>query len=63
MAKITFSKKGSLMLEESLLIIIVVIALLAVSVVIKRGLCGKWRRAGDSFGYGRQYAPGITEVK
>lgn len=49
--------KGAISIEYALLIAIVVAALIGVSVYTKRSLCDKWRKAGDSFGYGRQYEP------
>lgn len=54
------NKKGFLSIEYAVLIAIVVAALVGMSVYIKRSLCGKWRQAGDTFGYGRQYDPSTT---
>lgn len=52
--------KANLSIEFALLIAIVVVALLGMSVYLKRSLYGKWRGAADSFGFGRQYEPGVT---
>jgi len=51
-------------LEYALLFSIVVAALIGMAVYLKRGVCGKWRSIGDTFGYGRQYEPQVTrEIK
>lgn len=55
------SKRGALAIEYAVLIAIVVAALIGMSAYIKRALSGKWRQAGDAFGYGRQYEPKITK--
>jgi Flp pilus assembly pilin Flp len=49
-------KKGFLSLEYALLIAIVAAALVAMALYFQRSLSGKWRDAGDSFGFGRQYS-------
>lgn len=54
---------GSVSLENAVLIAIVIAALIGMSVYLRRSICGKFRQAGDSFGYGRQYSPANTEVK
>ncbi|MDD2679223.1 MAG: hypothetical protein PHO03_00255 [Candidatus Omnitrophica bacterium] len=51
------NKKGFLSLEYALLIAVLVAALVAMGFYFKRSLSGKWREAGDSFGFGRQYKP------
>ena len=48
--------------EYAVLIAIVVAALVGMSVYAMRALSGKWRQAGDTFGYGRQYEPTKTVV-
>jgi len=48
-------KKGFLTLEYVILFVVIVAALLTMSVYLKRALSGKWRSAGDVFGFGRQY--------
>jgi len=53
--------KGFLAMEQAVLITVVVAALVGMSFYIKRALSGKWRDVGDSFGFGRQYEPGVTE--
>ena len=54
-------KTGNLTIEYAFLIVIIVVALIGMSVYLKRALCGKWREMGDTFGYGRQYEPGLTK--
>lgn len=49
--------KGMLSLEYAAFIAILIVALLAMSVYIRRAICGKLRDSGDTFGYGRQYSP------
>jgi Flp pilus assembly pilin Flp len=51
---------GQIMFEHMVLFILVVAALVTMGVYIKRGLSGKWREVGDSFGHGKQYEPGRT---
>ncbi|MDD4938670.1 MAG: hypothetical protein PHE18_07895 [Candidatus Omnitrophica bacterium] len=53
--------KATSVIEYSLMIAIAVGALLAMSIYIKRAICGRWRQVGDTFGYGRQYK--APEVK
>jgi len=48
--------------EYSILIAIVVAALMGMQIYLKRAICGKWKAAGDVFGYGRQYDPGETQI-
>ncbi len=40
--------------EYSLLIAIVIAGLLAMQVYVKRAVSGRWKEAGDVFGFGRQ---------
>ena len=54
------SIRASFSIEYAVLIAIVVAALLGMSVYTKRALMGRWREAGDTFGSGRQYEPGVT---
>ena len=53
-------RKGSLTLERAVLIAVVAAALIAMSVYIRRAISGRFRDAADSFGFGRQYEPGVT---
>jgi len=47
-------------IEYSLIVAVVIAALLGMSIYFKRAISGRWRQAGDVFGYGRQYdAPEI----
>ncbi len=46
---------GISVIEYSLIVAVAVTALLGMSVYVKRAVCGRWRQAADTFGYGRQY--------
>lgn len=59
-ARYSGRNKGAFSLEYAVLIAVTAAALIGMSIYIKRALCGKWRDAGDVFGYGRQYEPGVT---
>ena len=48
------------MIEYAVLIAVVVAALIGMGLYAKRSLMGKWRGAGDAFGFGQQYEPGVT---
>lgn len=47
--------------EYSLLVAIVIAALLAMQVYVKRAISGRWKEAGDLFGFGRQAPKTILE--
>lgn len=49
-------------IEYGLLIAIVAAGLIAAAVYLKRGIMGKWRQVGDTFGAGRQFDPETTTV-
>lgn len=49
--------------EYSLLVAIVIAALLAMQVYVKRAVSGRWKEAGDVFGFGRQAPKTILEPK
>jgi len=49
--------KGAFSLEYAILLVILIAALVSISVYVKRGICGRFKQAGDTFGYGRQYPP------
>ena len=51
---------GGFTIEYLVLSAIVIAALITMAVYVERGLAGKWRSVGDSFGFGRQYEPGKT---
>jgi len=52
--------KGISFIEYTMLIAIVVAALVGIQIYLKRAICGRWRQAADTFGFGRQYnAPNI----
>jgi Flp pilus assembly pilin Flp len=52
--------KGSSVVEYALVIAAVAVALLGMSVYLKRAVCGKWKQSADVFGYGRQYVPNVS---
>lgn len=54
--------RGFLAIEYAFLIAIVVASLIGMSIYLKRSIIGKWREAADTFGFGRQYEPGVTKV-
>ncbi|MDP8259871.1 MAG: hypothetical protein P9L96_02555 [Candidatus Gygaella obscura] len=58
-----FNKRAALFIEYALLVAIVVAAFIAMAGYIKGSVCGTWKRNADSFGYGLQYEPGVTEVE
>jgi hypothetical protein len=47
--------KGMFSLEYAVVIIVIIAALLAMSVYIRRAVCGRLRGSADVFGGGRQY--------
>ena len=49
--------KGSSVVEYALVIAAVAVALIGMSVYLKRAVCGKWKQSADVFGHGRQYDP------
>jgi|GEM_PF-2272135 len=51
---------GTFSIEYAALMAIVAAMLMGMSVYSMRALCGRWRQVGDTFGYGRQYEPGVT---
>lgn len=55
-------KKGMSIIEYSLLIAIVAAALIGMQIYVKRAISGNWKQAGDTFGFGRQFAPGVTQT-
>ncbi len=48
---------GMSTLEYVALVTVAVAALVGMSMYLKRGLEGKWRSVGDTFGFGKQYDP------
>jgi Flp pilus assembly pilin Flp len=54
--------RGFSVIEYGLLIAIVAAGLIAAAVYLKRGIMGKWRQAGDTFGQGRQFDPKTTAI-
>jgi Flp pilus assembly pilin Flp len=55
-------KHGLSVFEYSILIAVLALALLAMQNYLRRAISQKWRDAGDSFGVGRQYEPGVTTL-
>ena len=56
------SKRAISTVEYVILIAVIVAALLAMQFYLRRAVCGRIRSAGDTFGQGRQYQPGVTVV-
>lgn len=56
------NKKAQSFIEFAILIAVIAIALVAMRVYFLRSVQGKFREAGDVFGGGDQYAPGVTNV-
>jgi len=54
MKKVYNNRKAMSVVEYSLLIAIVIAALVAMQVYVKRAINGRWKDAGDVFGFGRQ---------
>lgn len=52
--------RGAFVTEYAIVVAILAAALLAMTLVVKRGLSGRWRSVADTFGHGRQYEPGRT---
>ncbi len=50
-------KKGSMVLEYTVLIIVLGLALVLMHSYILRGFAGRWRSVGATFGYGFQFDP------
>ena len=50
------SKRASSIIDYALLIFAVIAGLLIIGTYLKRGIAGKWKEAGDTFGFGRQYS-------
>ncbi|MCX5701736.1 MAG: hypothetical protein NTW64_01995 [Candidatus Omnitrophica bacterium] len=48
-------KRAISTIEYGMVIALVSAALFAIGIYYKRAVCGRWRQAGDSFGFGRQY--------
>ena len=53
----TWRRDGMLAVEFAALVVFVAAALAVMAFYVKRGLSGRWRSVGDTFGYGRQYQP------
>jgi Flp pilus assembly pilin Flp len=47
--------RAASVIEYALVVAVVIAALLGIQVYVKRAVCGRWRQAADTFGYGRQY--------
>jgi hypothetical protein len=50
-------QKGSLFVEYSAFIAAFVAAFVIMAPLVMRAVCGRWKEAGDSYGYGLQYQP------
>ena len=49
-------KKGNSSIEYAFLVALVIGALIGMQAYLKGSVCQRWRQAGDTFGFGRQYA-------
>ncbi len=49
-----FRQRGVSIVESAMLIAVVIAVLLVMQFYIKRAINGRWKEAGDVFGYGRQ---------
>lgn len=58
----SLSSRGQGITEYTVLIAVLIAALIGMMSYTQRSLMGKWREAGDTFGAGRQYEPGVTSV-
>jgi Flp pilus assembly pilin Flp len=54
--------RGTSIIEYSLIIAAVAVALIGMSIYLKRAVSGKWKQSVDVFGYGRQYEKDKTIV-
>jgi len=54
--------KGASIIEYSLVIAAVAVALIGMSIYLKRAISGKWKQSIDVFGYGRQYEKNVTNT-
>lgn len=50
-------KKGSSAVEVTAVIILILAIMVGFGGYIKRGMAGRWKAVGDTFGQGRQYDP------
>ncbi len=50
----SFRQKGVSIVETSMLLVIVIAVLLVMQIYVKRAINGRWKEAGDVFGFGRQ---------
>ena len=55
------AKRGITTIEYAFLIIAVVAGLIGMAVYLRRAVSGGLKEAGDAFGHGRQYEPGVTQ--
>ena len=53
-------KKGQSVIEYVTLIIFIAVAILVIQKYIVRGISGRWKSVGDTFGFERQYDPQKT---
>jgi Flp pilus assembly pilin Flp len=51
---------GMAMIEYVVLLLAILTALISFSYYVKRSLQGNYRKAGENFGYGREYSPTAT---
>src|SRR3989338_9750884 len=52
-----FNKRATAVIEYTALLVIIMLVFLSFQKYVIRGFAGRWKEAGDAFGYGRQYDP------
>lgn len=60
---IRIKRKGFSILEYTILVVVVLAALIAMRFYVQRAIMGKYRQATDTFGFGRQFEPGRTQIE
>lgn len=57
------NRRGVSTLEYAVLISVVVTALVGVSIVVQRAICGKFKQSADVFGHGAIYSEPETSIE
>ncbi len=61
MKRFDFLTKGASTLEYATMIVVLIAVMLIMQKYVWQAISGRWRAAGDSFGFGRQYLPSRTK--
>jgi Flp pilus assembly pilin Flp len=56
------SEQGISVIEYAVLCVVLAAAVVSIAPMVKRALAGHFRAQADTFGRGRQYEPGVTQV-